>query len=218
MKPAKQKKNTKYYLKKAAVSAVGAVAAASLLVNSLFPSAKEITAGLPETPPAIVQVCEPELPEEEQEEKAPEKKTQKQRFKEKLLSLPLWARSVLLLPLWGFGGAAVWLLKRILPGILGWLVRALLPVLLLLFALKLLFPDVPLSKLLCKRNRIALIVLAVMLFLTEPVLGRFFPEKERIVWMTKTALLALTFTIACLQIQCRRRKKAVSAAGSSATA
>ena len=72
MKPAKQKKNTKYYLKKAAVSAVGAVAAASLLVNGLFPSAREITAGLPETPPAIVQVCEPELPEEEQEEKAPE--------------------------------------------------------------------------------------------------------------------------------------------------
>ena len=115
MKPAKQKKNTKYYLKKAAVSAVGAVAAASLLVNGLFPSAREITAGLPETPPAIVQVCEPELPEE-QEEKTPEKKTRKQRFKEKLLSLPLWARSVLLLPLWGFGGAAVWLLKRILPG------------------------------------------------------------------------------------------------------
>lgn len=217
MKPAKQKKNTKYYLKKAAVSAIGAVAAASLLVNGLFPSAREITAGLPETPPAIVQVCEPELPEE-QEEKAPEKKTRKQRFKEKLLSLPLWARSVLLLPLWGFGGAAVWLLKRILPGILGWLVRALLPVLLLLLALKLLFPDVPLSKLLCKRNRIALIVLAVLLFLTEPLLGRFFPEKEWIVWLTKTALLALTFTIACLQIQCLRRKKAVSAAGSSATA
>lgn len=204
----KKKKNAKYYLRKTAVSAVGAVTAASLLVSGLFPSPSELTATLPETPPAIVQIYEPDMSEEE-EETAPEKrKTWKERLKLKLLSLPLWARCVFLLPLWAAGTALSFLLHKVLSGVLRWLVGALFPLLLLLLGLKLLFPDIPLHKLLCKKNRIALCVLAVLLFITEPVLGYFFPQKNWPVFLTKMLLLGLTFAVACLQIQTARRKKA----------
>lgn len=201
-----KKKNAKYYMKKAAVSAAGAVTAASLLVSSLV-SPSEIVSTLPETPPAIVQVYEPELPEEEEDTAPEKKKTWKERLKLKLLSLPLAARCVLLLPLWGAGTALGFLLRKVLKGVLGWLLGALLPILLLLLALKLLFPDIPLKKLLCKKNRVALCVLAVLLFLTEPLMGRFFPDRDWIVFLTKTLLLGLTFAIACLQIEASRRRK-----------
>lgn len=207
----KQKKNTKYILKKAAVAAVGTVTAASLLVGGLFASPKDITAPFPETPPAIVQVLEPDIPADE-EDTAPEKrKSLKERMREKLLSWPPWLRAVLLVPMWGFGTLAGILLRRILPRFLRWLLGAFFPILLLLAGLKLLFPDVPLKKLLCKRNRIALGVLAVLLLLTGPVIGHFRPdwwEKAWLVFAVKLGLLAITFAVACVQILAKRRAAA----------
>lgn len=206
MKLLKLKKNSKYYLKKAAVSAVGVVTAASLLVSGLFATPAEIATQIPESPPAIVEVYTPEEgPEEEESNAATRKKSVKERIREKLLTWPIWLRSLLLIPLWGIGTLLSLLLRTVLPPVLKWLLGAVFPVLLLLVGLKLLFPDIPLSKLLCKKNRIALIVLSVLLFLTGPVLGHYFPEQKWLPFLEKLALLALTFLIACAQILMKRR-------------
>lgn len=206
----KQKKDKKYYLKKAAVTAVGTVTAASLLVSGLFTSPKEIAAPFPEAPPAIVQVYEPEAPPDEEDTAPRKRKSLKERVREKLLSWPLWLRITLLVPLWGFGTLAGLLLRRVLSTALKWILGAVFPVLLLLAGLKLLFPDIPLSKLLCRKNRIAIVGLTVLLFLTGPVLGHFYPEKDWLVFTVKLGLLGSTFAVACVQILAGRRAVQVS--------
>lgn len=207
----KSQKNTKYYLKKAAISAAGVVTAASVLVGGLFASPSEVTAPLPQTPPAIVEVYEPETPEEEERVTPRRRKSLRERIRESLLAWPQWLRAVLLVPLWGLGTLVAWLLRTVLPPFLKWLLGAILPLLLLLGGLKMLFPDVPVRKLLCKKNRIALLVLAVLLFVTGPVLGRLCPDRTNLAFFVKLALLALTFLIACAQILTARRRAAVPA-------
>lgn len=202
MRPAKQKKSAKYYLKKAAVSAVGAAAAASLLVSGVFSSPAETVRTLPETPPAVVQIYEPTA---EETPAAPEKRRSlRERVKERLLVWPLWLRAVLLLPLWGLGTGLSLLIKTTLPALLRWFIGALLPLLLTLAGIKTLFPDIPLSSLLCKKNRIALIVSAVLLLIAGPAAEFFFPQREWAAFFMKLSLLALLFATACLQIIHRR--------------
>lgn len=209
MKLRKPKKKTKYLLKKAAASAAGVVTAASILVGGVFTSPSEIVNGLPETPPAIVQVYEPEEPPEPEETVRPtRKKSFKERLRHTLLAWSVWLRSVLLVPLWGLGTLLAVLLRKVLPTALRWILGALFPVLLLLLGLKLLFPDVPLGKLLCRKNRVTLIVLTVLLFLAGPVTEHFFPDKAWLDTVVRLALLTVTFLVACVQILMQRSKAA----------
>lgn len=205
LKLKKPEKNTKYYLKKAAVSAVGVVAATSMLIGGVFSSPKDVTAPLPDTPPAIMEVYEADTVPDDEESSPVRRKSLKQRVREKLLAWPQWLRAILLLPLWGLGTVLSLLLRTFLPGFLKWLLGALFPLLLLLAGLKLLFPEIPLSKLLCRKNRIALAILAVLLFITSPILEHFYPDKTYLAFCVKLGLLALTFLIACVQILIKRR-------------
>lgn len=174
--------------KKAAHTAAGAGLAISLFFGSLFASPAEIVK--PEDaapPPAVVQMAEPQKEPELSlfEESFEEKRSLRDRMREWLTGLPLAVRIVFILPLWGIGFGIIWLISflvglmgiPVLGPIIKFLIGAAIVLGLILLAEKLLFPEIPLKKLLSKHNLRALILVACIIGAAGALGGFFWKDK-----------------------------------------
>lgn len=165
------KPNLKAVGKQVGRAAAGAGVALSLLIGSLFGSpaelAEERNIGAA-SPPAIVQTVQVDNAYEpftmEEEPAAEEKRTFRDKLRQLIMRMPVWLRVTLLMPCWAVGFAfmqAVTLLGTLLKiPILGWALRLLigagLVFCLIILAQKLLFPEIPLKKVLSRKNVIPL--------------------------------------------------------------
>lgn len=203
--------------KKALLGLGAGLAAASMLVHSVFPDQKEILAS-PEEPPAIVCVqAEQEEPEIKKEPQVRRKRTWKERLRESLQRLPLSVRVLLLLPLWALGALLCFIWQRLLLPVLGVVLKPLLT-LAVLFALilagmKLLFPELTLRQLLCRKNRIAFAVLAVLCVAARILTEHYYPEKTLLPALVCLGIALLFFAAAALQycILTHRAERAAAA-------
>lgn len=185
-------RNNEKPLKKAALKAAAALTAALVAVSALA-GLKQDSAAVPEEPPAIVEtVCdEPEKRTPETEKKR--EKTRRLRF----IRLSPLLRKILQLPLTALGALFSTVLRRILSPVLAAVFLAVLPALLILAALKLLFPDVPFKKLLCRKNLAALGVYTVLMILAE----RVFDDNNAVRIGVRAALSALLFAFAAVKLK-----------------
>lgn len=172
--------------------AVALTTAAALLTGGLFHSPADFLQEDRDTAPqAIVQVMEP-LDEDddgsdddygaEEEEKG--RRGFRARLKQLLLRLPLYLRLALLLPLWCIGwvlitgGSALFqaFLSPALGSVLRWLCITALVCAGILGAVKLMFPDVPLKKLLTRKSFFAVLLSSGLLGLGGTLLQIFYPD------------------------------------------
>ena len=157
-------------------------------VNSAFDSPGEILmSDIPEPTP-IVRTYEPDDPpaeevfEEPQEPAAEEKRG----FKAWVQSLPLIVRGGVVLPLYGIGAAVTHLLGVFFSGvmapalasILKWVLLAAAVCAAVAFALKLIFPDMPLKKILNPRTFLFVLIGIAAIQILDKVLPLVFNDYE----------------------------------------
>ena len=220
------KEKTGKVKKRIARSAVALTTAASLITAGLFHTPAEIVKEEDVfVPPAIVETMDrepvPNEPEDMPEEEEARKKNLKDRFREALLRIPRIVRILLLLPLWCIGTALLAVLtplfQTVLPPLLNillkWLIIAAVLLGLVTAAMKLVFPDLPLKKILSKRNVVLVVVCSAVVGMAGWVLEDLYPETKLLVPAVYAGAAALfTGGVLLSALFGRREKKPESAA------
>ncbi|MBQ4341706.1 MAG: hypothetical protein II756_04265 [Clostridia bacterium] len=211
--------------KAAAHTAAGAALAGSVFLGSLFSSPAEVMEGSKDAPTAATAIVQTEeLPPEpeffaapEAEPEAEKRRSLKERIKAALLRLPAAVRAAVLLPMWAVGFAVLWIVGAIsglasMP-LIGPIVKFILGIAIVAAAVvigeKLLFPDVPIKKLLSKRNLVPLVICAAGVSLAGTFGGMLWKDKPYItpiVDMGFAAVYLLSFWM--MRLEERRKKRA----------
>lgn len=188
--------NKKDNEKKAAKKAVALAAATGMLVSSAFSSPAELLKDDEEAalapPAAVIEYNVPDVdpdddggdasqPDEETEEKL----SFRARLRRRILRMPQAVRAVIGVPLWGIGWGITSLLNLVWSGVLSpafaiilkWVVAAALLLLAVVLTVKAVFPDIPLKKLLTKRNFLTVFIGMGVLGVTDTVLCHLIPDK-----------------------------------------
>ena len=204
--------------KKAAATAVGLFAAASLALGAVVDTPDELFSGVPQA--AQVVLCASAQDDCAQAAVSSEP-AKKERLRDKLRRLFLAqssvVRGIVLLPFWAIGKVLIGLLSLlftalspVLQLILGVLLNALLLFGLFLLVLKLLFPNLKLKEFLTKRNVILLIAGSLLLTLTDVILKMFREDYRPIsVSIMLVAALIVLSLLCCRIFGNRCRKKAL---------
>ena len=186
-------------------------AALGIIVNGTFGSPADMLAEVPgNNVPVVADISdEPDGGMQDSDEGSDEKEDEKEKggllakFRKWILNLPWWVRAMIGVPLW----AAGYLLRRgisrlfktvlapLLLIILRWLLFALILLLVFTVIMKLLFPDMPLSTILSKRNVIGIVLSTAALAVICEFLPKTVPEFKDYVILTEFAggLLILLF-------------------------
>jgi len=182
---------------KAAASAVAAVTAAGVMVGGAFSSPQEI---LEDSPEVIVQSVALDTQTaadadgggadagEETTGEEEEKRGVRASVRKLVRSAPVGVRALVVLPLWALGTLAMLLansmwsavLSPTLCVILSWLGMAVLAVLLYTLAVKTVFPDMPLKKILNKRSLLTILSLCLLFGAADAVLPLFWEDYEKL--------------------------------------
>ena len=207
----------------AASSAVAAVTAAGVLVGGAFASPDDI---LNDGPDAIVQTLDSGTPieidsggadggAEEEEGEEETKRSLTGSVRRLVLSAPVGVRAVVAVPLWALGTAVIALasslwsavLSPVASTVLSWLAFAALAVLIFALAVKTVFPDLPLKKILNKRSILTIVLLCFLFGVVDCVLPFFWEDYENL-----SRLLKLVGSLICTGVPVgffvrRRRRK-----------
>lgn len=191
--------NEKDKNKKAASAAVAVAASVGMLLSGLFSSPADLARREETAPPPPAPVVEYVMPDidpddddddggltgidDEDEEK---QGSFRARFRRRILRVPQPVRAVIGVPLWCVGWALTGLLSLLWAGlvspvmgvVLRWAVAALLILLAVVLTLKAVFPDLPLKKLLSKRNILTVFIGMTVLGIADAVVSRAVPGKE----------------------------------------
>ena len=220
-----EKKKKKGIGGKAAASAVAAVTAAGVMVGGAFSSPQEI---LEDSPEVIVQSVAldtqsaadadgggTDTEEEEIAGEEEEKRGVRASVRKLVRSSPLGVRAFVVLPLWALGTFAIILansmwsavLSPTLSVILSWVGMALLAVLLYTLAVKTVFPDMPLKKILNKRSIVGIGILCLIFGVLDAALPLFWED-----YAALSKILKLVGSMACAGVPVawfmrHRRKK-----------
>lgn len=191
--------------KKAASKIVALTAAAGMLISSAFSSPAELLkqedSAIPPPPAAVVEYAAPDAsPDDdgdnalEPEEETEEKLSFRARLRRRILRMPQAVRAVIGVPLWGIGWGITNLLSLIWTGLLSpafgvilkWIVAAALLFLAVILTVKAVFPDIPLKKLVNKRNFLTVFIGMAVLAAADTVLGIALPDKEYVSLIVKS--------------------------------
>ena len=190
----------------AASTAVAAVTAAGVLVGGAFASPDDL---LSDGPDAIVQTLDTGSQIDAdgggsdggaEEEEGESKRTLTGFVRRVVLSAPVGVRAVVGLPLWALGTAVIALasslwsavLSPVAATVLGWLAFALLALLVFTLAVKTVFPDLPLKKILNKRSILSIVLLCFAFGVLDCVLPFFWEDYQNL-----SRLLKLLGSLVC---------------------
>ena len=198
--------------RRAAATAAGVLAAATLALGAVVDSPDELFSGAPQA--AQVVLCA-STQDDCAQEAVPATPAQKERLRDKLrrlfLAQPSVVRGVVLLPFWTIGKVLIGLLSLlftalspVLQLILGVLLNALLLFGLFLLVLKLLFPNLKLRDFLTKRNILLLVAGSLLLSLTDTILKMSWEDYRPISIAIKLAVGVIVLSLLCWRIFGRR--------------
>ena len=199
-----------------------------ITAGSVFDSPSEITLSDVKEPTPIVEVVDlnkrdasmrVEEPDEALIEE--EKKTIKQRIKERIQAMPAGVRTVVVLPLYYVGtvvtklaGAAFsTIMAPVLAAILKWVVLALVIFGGVALALKAIFPDIPLKKLLRPRNFLYVLIGVVVIALIDKAMPLIFSDYRQ--WADTIAftlgLIVIIIIVVPTAVSIARKRRAKAA-------
>lgn len=195
---------------------------AAVTVGSVFSGPDEICGGLSEEilnpTPIVLDIDSVDAPDDSGDQAPEESKKSgiRARLKAAILSLPPWARYLMVTPLWALGYLFLWLggllASRVLVPYAGPIIAALVgfAVMAGLFAAaaKSIFPEIPFKKIFSKRNLLALGAIA-LLFAAGDALGPLYYED----WPIVSAAVKLAAGLLLVNIMLARMSKKVKENG-----
>lgn len=197
-------------------SLAAAIAAVSVLVSGLFTSPGELLEDrqLPPTPPAIVDVLIEDVPDTEgggdDTAVCDEKKQKGIRawLRQKIKALPVIARVFVCIPLWCIGTVLMSAFSALLGNVLAPAAYVLIRYLCIaglvlagvLAIVKCVAPDVPLKKVLDKRNVLAVLLGTSVLGLAGSLMQIIYPEGMKVYEMVEGTLILAAMMAACVKI------------------
>ena len=195
---------------------------AAVVVGSVFSGPDEITGNLSEqilNPNPVVLEIETVDDADSGEDQAPEETKKsgiRARIKAALMGLPLWARVAIVTPLWALGYLILWagglLVTNVITPYLGAIISGLIgfAVLAGLFVItaKGLFPDLPLKKILSKKNLCILIVLGVLCGVADAVGPMYYKD-----WTVVSAAVKLAGGLLIVNAMLAKLRKAAELNG-----
>ncbi len=157
--------------KKVQKTAIAATTAASLFVHNTYDTPLEI----------VNESYEDDDVNDSFNQK--KKSSFKVKIKQILNTLPLPIKIVFLLPLWSLGWILMLIIRPILNNLLPsifselshWLILAIIIVVVILISAKMLFPSLPLSKLVNKKSISLILFLLIILAISDKLLSMYFP-------------------------------------------
>lgn len=214
----------------AAVSAVALLTAASVMTGSLFesPTALLSNEGAPTAIYAMANDYDGAADDgsdvdEDEGEETRRRGGVRAMLRERILRLPLVVRLLAVLPLWALGsvilaaaGAAWPLLSPVLGKVAGFALMLALLLGSFLLAAKAAFPDLPIKKLVSRRNLVALLLGASALTVADAVLGAVWGEYEQSKDIILSVGFFLALSCATVPFALREQKRRLSAAKAAA--
>ncbi len=223
------KKKKKDLKKRTATAAVAAAASAGVVLGGLFENPDDLLNGGEDAPEAVssafhnaeAEAAEGESLDDETEETGDEEERRRggvrARARAWVLRLPFGVRAAVGVPLWALGSGILWLLSALWGAVLSPAVRSFLPWLCLaamllgvfLLAVKAMFPDLPLKKILNRRSLLALLLGAAALWAADAVIPLFEPGYRRVsdVLSAVAATLLLLGVTAAFAVRERKRRR-----------
>ncbi|MCI2057456.1 MAG: hypothetical protein LKJ86_10020 [Oscillibacter sp.] len=209
--------------KRAAAAAVTAVASASVLVGGLFPSPADLlNDGDASTQTAVTQSVEDDAGTEEVDEETQRRRgSVRARLRQWIRQLPVGVRAVVGVPLWCIGWvmltglSTLWsaVLSPVAGTLAGW--ACLAAVLVGVFALtaKAMFPDLPMKKILRKRNVLGIVAGVALLGIADTLLPYVWDGYEKAADAVRltgsfVVVLVVVWVMAVGEVKSRRKAAA----------
>lgn len=205
----------------AAGAAAAVVAAASVAVAGAFSSPAAILDD-EDKPSAYVERAEAEesspesSPDDTEDEEEKKKPGLKAAIRNKLLSLPLAVRTLLLVPMWAIGTGIIFLLGGLwsvlspaLGKVLGAVALAALVYGIIALGLKALFPNMPIKKLINRKTLPAVCIAGAVAAALDVILPLLFADYSNIRSVVQTVLMTVVAGIAIVSLSAifSRRKR-----------
>ena len=204
--------------KKAAVSAVAAVTAASVLVGGAYGSPAEL---LDDAPDALVQSLDMDMDSQtdagdgaDEGDEDENRGRQASAVRRLVQAMPLPLRALVALPLWIIGsglidlGTLLWgaVLSPAFAHVLSWAAVAVMVLLVFLLAAKTIAPDLPLKKILNKKSVLGILALCLVFGLIDAVLPLLWDGYEQISRMIRAGFSCIC-TVTPIAFFMRRHKR-----------
>lgn len=161
---------------------IAGIASLSVLLGGVFDSSGELLEEYPESKSDIADsagdFCRDEMRE------AAVKQTVKQKVRDLLYRLPVKVRAVLFMPFWLIGSAILWAFDLVISAvaapaahlILGFLLQTLLLFGVIGLCIKILFPDLPWSKIFSKKLFLSVAVASIFMSLCDIIIPYFWED------------------------------------------
>ena len=174
--------------KAAAATMAGVIAASGAAIDGAFDSPSDILRNDQPEPlvqPAAIDDGGTDTGDQDQE-KSKKSGAKQGTLQEKILELPLAVRVIFVVPLWAIGHVAVMggellftALSPLLDGFLSFLTLALIMFIVFVLGVKLMFPDIPLRRIINRHTIKGVLIAAAVVFAADFVLPLAWPEYTR---------------------------------------
>ena len=168
--------------KKIAIAVMASLASVSVLLGGVFDSSKDLLQEYPKDDETIIHTSEDYA--KDQLQKAQQKDGIRNKVRKMLFSIPVKVRAVLFAPLWAMGSAILWaadlLFKTMIAPIghliLGFVLQTLLMFGIIGVCIKILFPDLPWSKIFSKKLFLSVLFGSIFMSLCDYIVPHFWED------------------------------------------
>ena len=165
--------------KKVALGIMAGLTTFSVTLGALFESAEELKRDYPKTPKAVVESINDYSEDNLENNEAHD--TFKEKLKKLIYLIPIRIRTVFFVPLWAIGHVLITLLEILFQNIFipiaqqigGFLVETLIMLLVVAVCIKILFPDMPWSKIFSKKVILSVLIGSLLIRILDLVLPHF---------------------------------------------
>ncbi|MBR5341216.1 MAG: hypothetical protein IK151_04735 [Erysipelotrichaceae bacterium] len=168
--------------RKIGLGIIAGLTSISVLLGGVFDSSKDLLEDYPKTPKAVIDSIDDYS--EDNLEKGGEKESYKEKLKRLIYKIPVRVRTVFFLPLWVLGTAILALADMIFKTliapfahlILGFILQTLLLFLIIGICIKILFPDLPWSKIFSKKLFLSVLLGSIFISACDFVIPMFWEK------------------------------------------
>lgn len=165
--------------KKVALGIMAGLTTFSVTLGALFESAEELKRDYPKTPKAVVESINDYSEDNLENNEAHD--TFKEKLKKLIYLIPVRIRTIFFVPLWAIGHVLITLLEILFQNIFipiaqqigGFLVETLIMLLVVAICIKILFPDMPWSKIFSKKVILSVLIGSLLIKILDLVLPHF---------------------------------------------
>ena len=185
--------------KKIVAGIMSGLTAFSLTLGGLFDSAEELKADYPQNPKAVIESIDDYSEDNLEENEAHD--SFKEKLKRLIYKIPVKIRTIFFVPLWALGSLLISLIDTLFKTIFvpiahiigGFIIETLIMLAVIVLCIKILFPDIPLRKILSKKLIILVVVSSLIIKICDVILPNYIESYDTYRFIFKS-VMGLIFT------------------------